>query len=85
MEVGARFHRKQSPKSLLEVKNWIFIFLGCFSKAKTGKCDQKNRSFSDKSGMIMPGSDTYFLEVCAHLSLKIATDDSFRDKETMKS
>ena len=33
----------------------------------------------------MPGSDTYFLEVCAHLSLKIATDDSFRDKETMKS
>ena len=33
----------------------------------------------------MPGSDTYFLEVCAHLSLKIATDHSFRDKETMKT
>ena len=34
--------------------------------------------------MIMPGSDIYFLEVSAHISLKVATDDSFRDKETMK-
>ena len=35
--------------------------------------------------MIMPGSDTYLLEVSAHVSLKVATDDSFRDKETMKN
>ena len=32
----------------------------------------------------MPGSDTYFLEVNAHVSLRVATDDSFRDKESMK-
>ena len=32
----------------------------------------------------MPGADTYLLEVSAHVSLKVATDDSFRDKETME-
>ena len=32
----------------------------------------------------MPGSVTYFLEVIAHVSLKVITDDSFRDKETLK-
>ena len=32
----------------------------------------------------MPRVDTYFLEVNAHVSLKVAIDDSFRDKETMK-
>ena len=30
----------------------------------------------------MPGSTTY---VNAHVSLKVATDDSVRDKETMKN
>ena len=34
--------------------------------------------------MVMPGSDSYFLEVSAHLSLKVTTDNSFRDKQTMK-
>ena len=34
--------------------------------------------------MLMPDGDTYFLEVCAHVSLKEATKDYFRDKETMK-
>ena len=33
----------------------------------------------------MAGLDTYFLEVSAHVSLKLATEDSFRDKETMKT
>ena len=32
----------------------------------------------------MPGSDTYFLEVRAGVSLKVATDDSSRDNETIK-
>ena len=32
----------------------------------------------------MPASDTYFLEVSAHVSLKVATNDYFRDKESMK-
>ena len=34
--------------------------------------------------MNMPGSDTYSLEVSAHVFLKVATGDSFRDKETME-
>ena len=33
----------------------------------------------------MPGSAIFFLEMSAHVSLKVATDDSFRDKETMKN
>ena len=32
----------------------------------------------------MPGSYIYFLEVSSHISLKVATEDSFRDKETME-
>ena len=32
----------------------------------------------------MPSLDTYFLEVSAHVSFKVANGDSFRDKETMK-
>ena len=32
----------------------------------------------------MPGSDTCFLEVCARVSLKVTTEDSFRDKKSMK-
>ena len=48
------------------------------------ECDQKYRSFSEKFGMIMLSSDRHFLEVRAHISLKVATDNSFRDKETME-
>ena len=33
--------------------------------------------------MNMPGSDTYSLEVSADLSLKVATDVSFRDKKRL--
>ena len=32
----------------------------------------------------MVGSDTYFLEVGAHVSLKVATKDYFRGKKTQK-
>ena len=32
----------------------------------------------------MPGLDVYFLEMSAHISSKVAIDDSFGDKETMK-
>ena len=34
--------------------------------------------------MILLGSDTNFLEVSTQVSLKVAIDDCFRDKETMK-
>ena len=32
----------------------------------------------------MPSSDTYFLKVRAHVYLKQATDNCFRDKKIMK-
>ena len=58
--------------------------LRVFSQPKTEECEQKNRGFSDKFGVIMPGLDVYFLEMSAHISSKVAIDDSFGDKETMK-
>ena len=33
--------------------------------------------------MIIPGSDTHFLEVGAYASLKVAADDFFREKENI--
>ena len=60
------------------------MFLGYFSKARTEECDQKNWNLSDKFGMIMHGWDIYSLEINAHLFLKVASNDSFRDKETRK-
>ena len=48
------------------------------------ECNQKDRSFSNKCRLLMLGSDTYFLEESAHVSLKVATKNFFRDKETMK-
>ena len=32
----------------------------------------------------MACSDIYFVEVSAHVALKVTTNNSFRDKETMK-
>ena len=42
--------------------------------------DQTNRSFSDKFTMLMLGSNTYFLEVSAYVSLKVSTKDYSRDE-----
>ena len=46
--------------------------------AKTEEWNQKTRGFSDKSGILLPGSDTYFPELSAHVSLKGSTKGSFR-------
>ena len=35
--------------------------------------------------MFMSALDTYFLEVSAHISLKVAAENYFRDKETMNN
>ena len=68
------FHWKQPPKLLLEVKRlWKFKFLDYSSKAKTDKFHRKNLNFSEKFGMLMLGSEKYFLEMSAHVSLKVAT------------
>ena len=69
------------------VKNFCAFFktlLRNFSKVKTEECDQKNRSFSYKFRMLMAGSDTYFLEVSAQISLKLLFVTCFREKETTK-
>ena len=50
------------------------------SKANTEEYDQKDQSFCDKSGMSMTWSDAGFLEVSAHVALKEAIKDYFRDK-----
>ena len=87
LEVGACILLKVTTKGSRTGKKELqkFSVLGSFSKAKTEECDKKNWSFSDEFGMIMQGSDTYFLEVSAHVSLEVALDNSFRDKETMKN
>ena len=87
LEVGARISLKVATKGSLTGKKKLqkFSILGSFSKAETETCDKKNRSFSDEFGMIMQGSDTYFLEVSSYVSLEVATDNSFRDKETVKN
>ena len=87
LEVGARVSLKVATKGSLRGKKSAkkISFLGCFSKAKTEECDQNIWSLSDKFGNIMTGSDTYFMEVSAHVSLRVATDDFCRDKETMKN
>ena len=45
------------------------------------ECDKKGRSSSDKFRMFKAGSGTFFLEVSAHVSLKVAPNSSFRDKK----
>ena len=70
--------------SLSGKKLWKFRFYCCFSKAKTEECEQKIRSFSAKFGMLLPGSDTYFLEVSVDDSLKVAIKGYFRGKKLWK-
>ena len=41
------------------------------------KCDQKAQSLCAKSGFLLSGPDTYFLEMSAHISLKVATKRVF--------
>ena len=43
---------------------------------------QKNFSFSNKFGMLIPGSNTNFLQVSAYVPLKVAINGSFRDNPT---
>ena len=80
------FHWKQPPKGFLEVKKlWKFRFYSCSSKTKTEECNQKIWNFSAKSGMPLPGSATYSLEVGARLSLKVVTKGCFRGKNNSEN
>ena len=48
------------------------------------KCDQNDWYVLDQFGITIPCSTTYFLEVGARLSLKVATKGSLRGKKTEK-
>ena len=54
------------------------------SKTKTEEWDQKDQSFCDEIGMLVALPDVYFLEVSAHVVLKVVTKDYFRDRQTIK-
>ena len=83
LEVGARLSLKLATKLSFRGKELSeFRFSGYFSKPKTEECDQKNWRFSNKFGMLMLGSNTYFLEVSAHVSMKVANKGSFRGKKS---
>ena len=59
-------------------RKWKFRFLRYFSTARKDKCDEKNWIFHDKFRMLMLDSNTYFLEVCAQVSLKLATKEIWK-------
>ena len=76
------FPWKYQPNVILEIKKlWKFRFLGCFSKAKTDECYQRNCSSSDKFGITIRCSATYFLEAGVRVSLKAATKGSLGGKK----
>ena len=77
MEVSGHVSLKLATKDYLEMKKYL-------SKAKTKERNQKNQISSDKLGMILPSSITCFLEISAHVTLKVVTINSFRDKQTLK-
>ena len=69
----------------MEVKTfWKFRFSGCFSKVKTVKSNQKVWDVFDQFGITIPCSSTYFLEVGARVSLKVATKGSLGGKNILK-
>ena len=61
----------------------ISIFEAIILKQNEGVC-QRNLYFCTDFGMFMPWTTTYFLEVSARVSSKIATNCSFRGKRTSK-
>ena len=85
LEVGARVSLKLATKGFLRCKKlWKLNFSGCFSKAKTEECDQKVWNVFDQFGVGKPCSTTYFLEVGARVSLKLATRGFLRGKKPPK-
>ena len=74
----------KQPKNLLQVKKLskISIFYAIFLKDKAQKCNPINLYIFNKTGTFIPCSATYFMEVSAHVSLKVAARASFRGKKS---
>ena len=86
LEVGAHVSLKVANKrSIRGKKVFKFRFLGCFSKAKTKQCHLKVGNLFYQSDITKSCSATYFLEVGASISLKVASKGSIRDKKTLKN
>ena len=85
LEVSAHVALRVATKDYFRDKqtNENLAFQVVFLKKKRRSATKK--SFLDKFEMLIPGSDTYFLEVSAHVSLKVASDKSFRDKKNYES
>ena len=80
------FHWMWPPMVLFqEEKPQKLAFSAYYSKAKTEECNQNNLCFSDDFGRFIPWTTTYFLEVSARVSAKVATNGSFRGKRTSKN
>ena len=85
LEVGTRVSLKLTTKEFLRAKKLLKLsYWGCFSKAKTEECNQKVPDVFDQIGVDKPCSTTYFLEVGACVSLKVATKGFLRGKRTLK-
>ena len=84
-EVSAHILLKVATTNSFRDKKSMKIYLGHLSKAKTEECDQTDQSFCDKIGMLLALPDAFFLEVSAHVALKVATKDYFRHKQTMET
>ena len=63
------FNRQKNLKNL--------HFWGYFPNAETVDCVHNNLNVFDKFGTFIPSSASYFLEVSAHLSHKVATEGCF--------
>ena len=74
---------KGSPRE--KKKLWKFRFLGCFSKANMEECNQKVWNVFNQFDITIPCSATYFLEVGARVSCKIATKGSPRGKKNSEN
>ena len=58
--------------------------LSCFPKGKKEECDQRVWNVFDQFNITIPCPHTYFLEVGARLSLKVATKGFITDKKIWK-
>ena len=82
LEVGAPVSLKLATNAFFGGKKTlkIYIFRLLFY-SKTEQCDSKKLSLTDKFTMLMC-LHKYFLEVCSHALLKVATKGSFRGKKS---
>ena len=79
------FHWKQPQAFGGKDKLWQSRFLGYFSEAKTEKFHQKTWSVYNILGITIRKSAQYYPEVSAHVPQKVATESSFKGKNTQKN